>query len=103
MKIKGLLKYAAISTLIFTLSITYPFKANSTTKKMNSSIKYITETNRIKEFQLSNGLKVLLKSNHSIPLITFSIWYKVGSRNEIEGQHGLAHFLEHMMFKGAKK
>ena len=93
--------------LLLILFAIYPLQANSTintnTEKMKLPIKYITEINGIKEYTLSNGLKVLLKSNHSIPLLTFSIWYKVGSRNETEGERGLAHFLEHMMFKGTKK
>ena len=73
------------------------------TNNTNTLIKYVTEKNGIKEYQLSNGLKVLLKPDQSIPLITFSIWYKAGSRNETEGYYGLAHFLEHMMFKGTNK
>ncbi len=75
----------------------------SNENKMKAQIKYITELNGTKEYKLPNGLKVLLKPNHSIPLVTFSVWYKVGSRNEKKGIYGLAHFLEHMMFKGTKK
>lgn len=101
---KSLPEYLAAFILIFILFAVYPLQANSINlKEMKSQIKYITETNGIKEFELPNGLKVLLKSNRSVPLVTFSIWYKVGSRNEIAGQYGLAHFLEHMMFKGTKK
>ena len=105
MKTKNLLKYLTVLVLIFASFVTCSPQATSitNTEKMKSQIKYITEINGIKEFKLSNGLKVLLKSNHSIPLVTFSIWYKAGSRNETEGQYGLAHFLEHMMFKGTKK
>ena len=66
-------------------------------------VRFIKEVNGIREYKLNNGLKVLLKSIYSIPLVTFSVWYKVGSRNEVHGIYGLAHFLEHMMFKGTKK
>jgi zinc protease len=52
---------------------------------------------------LSNGLKVILMENPKAPLITFHIWYRVGSRNEEWGRTGLSHVLEHMMFKGTKK
>jgi zinc protease len=52
---------------------------------------------------LSNGLKVLLLENHKAPLVTFQIWYRVGSRNEEWGRTGLSHLLEHMMFKGTEK
>jgi len=55
------------------------------------------------ETTLSNGLKVILLENPKAPLITFHIWYRVGSRNEEWGKTGLSHMLEHMMFKGTKK
>jgi zinc protease len=48
-------------------------------------------------------LKVILLENHKAPLVTFHIWYRVGSRNEEWGKTGLSHMLEHMMFKGTKK
>jgi zinc protease len=52
---------------------------------------------------LPNGLKVLLMENHKAPVVTFQIWYRVGSRNEAWGKTGLSHMLEHMMFKGTEK
>jgi len=58
---------------------------------------------RVTEKVLPNGLKVLLKEEHKAPVITFQIWYKVGSRNEKLGTTGMSHLLEHMMFKGTKK
>lgn len=54
----------------------------------------------VREFVLDNGLKVLLLEDHKSPAVTFQVWYRVGSRNEEDGKSGLAHFLEHMMFKG---
>jgi zinc protease len=58
---------------------------------------------RVFEKVLPNGLKVLLLENHKAPVITFQVWYRVGSRNEEWGKTGLSHMLEHMMFKGTKK
>jgi len=55
------------------------------------------------ETLLPNGLKVILLENHKAPLITFQVWYRVGSRNEAWGKTGLSHVLEHMMFKGTEK
>jgi len=55
------------------------------------------------ETALPNGLKVILLENHKAPLITFQVWYRVGSRNEAWGKTGLSHVLEHMMFKGTEK
>jgi zinc protease len=58
---------------------------------------------RVFETVLSNGLKVILLENHKVPLVTFQVWYRVGSRNEEWGKTGLSHVLEHMMFKGTGK
>jgi zinc protease len=55
------------------------------------------------ETTLPNGLKVILLENHKAPVITFQVWYRVGSRNEEWGKTGLSHMLEHMMFKGTEK
>jgi len=55
------------------------------------------------ETTLSNGLKVILLENPKAPLVTFQVWYRVGSRNEELGKTGLSHVLEHMMFKGTEK
>src|SRR5512137_2023588 len=55
------------------------------------------------ETVLPNGLKVILLENHKAPLVTFQVWYRVGSRNEAWGKTGLSHMLEHMMFKGSKQ
>jgi zinc protease len=52
---------------------------------------------------LDNGLVVLLKEVHSAPLISWWVFYRVGSRNEHTGQTGISHWVEHMMFKGTKK
>ena len=58
---------------------------------------------QVQEFVLDNGLKVLLLEDHKSPVVTFQVWYRVGSRNEKDGKSGLSHFLEHMMFKGTQK
>ena len=55
------------------------------------------------ETTLTNGLKVILLGNPKAPLVTFQVWYRVGSRNEEWGKTGLSHVLEHMMFKGTEK
>jgi zinc protease len=57
----------------------------------------------VTETVLPNGLKILLKEEHKAPVVTFQVWYRVGSRNEYLGRTGLSHMLEHMMFKGTKK
>jgi zinc protease len=55
---------------------------------------------RVLAATLDNGLRVLLQEDHRSPIVSFQMWYRVGSRNETRGSTGIAHFLEHMMFKG---
>jgi zinc protease len=55
------------------------------------------------EFNLDNGLKVLVKEDHRAPVVISEIWYKVGSSYEPAGVTGVSHVLEHMMFKGTDK
>lgn len=56
----------------------------------------------IKEHRLKNGLRLILSEDHSSPIISFQVWYNVGSRNERPGITGISHLFEHMMFKGSK-
>ena len=57
----------------------------------------------ISHFTLGNGLEVVVIPDHRTPVVTHMVWYKVGSADETPGKSGLAHFLEHLMFKGTKK
>jgi zinc protease len=52
---------------------------------------------------LDNGLRVLLLEDRRSPILTVQVWYRVGSRNERAGATGIAHFLEHLMFKGTHR
>src|SRR5512141_3082514 len=56
----------------------------------------------IEEFQLSNGLRVVLNRDMAIPVVAIAVYYNVGSRNEREGRTGFAHLFEHMMFQGSE-
>ena len=53
-------------------------------------------------FTLDNGMRVVVVSNHRVPVVTHMVWYRVGSADEGPGESGIAHFLEHLMFKGTK-
>ena len=55
------------------------------------------------EYALGNGLKLVVKEDHRSPVVISQIWYKAGSIDELNGATGVAHVLEHMMFKGTKK
>jgi zinc protease len=61
-----------------------------------------TLTDKVKKTVLDNGLTILTKEVHSAPVATVQVWYKIGSRNEAPGVNGIAHQLEHMLFKGTK-
>ena len=54
-------------------------------------------------FTLDNGMKVVVIPDHRAPVVTHMVWYRVGSADEDPGRSGLAHFLEHLMFKGTEK
>ena len=55
------------------------------------------------EFQLSNGLKLIIREDHRSPTVAHMVWYRAGSMDEVNGKTGVAHVLEHMMFKGTDK
>ena len=52
--------------------------------------------------RLANGLTVLVHEDHQVPLAAVSVWYHVGSKNEVRGRTGLAHLFEHVMFEGSE-
>ena len=54
------------------------------------------------QFQLDNGLRVVLSEDHSAPVVAVAVYYDVGSRNEVKGRTGFAHLFEHMMFQGSQ-
>jgi len=57
----------------------------------------------VEELKLDNGLTALIVRNPKLPIFSLQLFYKVGGKNEVPGITGASHFLEHMMFKGAKK
>jgi predicted Zn-dependent peptidase len=54
------------------------------------------------QFQLENGLRVVLSEDHAAPVVAVVVYYDVGSRNEVKGRSGFAHLFEHMMFQGSE-
>jgi zinc protease len=78
-------------------------KVKTGSKKINADVEFVAEQDGVAEYRLKNGLKVLLVENHTAPVITLLVLYKVGSRNEGVGYTGATHFLEHMLFKGTKE
>ena len=60
------------------------------------------EASEISDFTLANGLEVIVIPDRRAPIVTHMLWYKVGSADEPAGKSGIAHFFEHLMFKGTK-
>jgi zinc protease len=58
---------------------------------------------KVAHFTLANGLEVIVIPDHRTPVVTHMVWYRVGAADETPGKTGLAHFLEHLMFKGTEK
>lgn len=59
-------------------------------------------TAQLSQYQLDNGMKVVVKEDHRAPVVVHQVWYRVGSHFEHSGKTGISHMLEHMMFKGTK-
>lgn len=60
-------------------------------------------TSEVQTHTLANGLTILTKEIHHVPLVSQWVWYRVGSRNETSGHTGISHWVEHMQFKGTPK
>lgn len=93
------LKTASVSS---TYAQTNDVKSD-TQPTVNHSIAATSFVDGVREYNLSNGMKVLVKVDKRAPVVVSQVWYKVGSSYEHNGITGLSHMLEHMMFKGTKK
>lgn len=58
---------------------------------------------KVEKFALDNGMEVVVIPNHRVPAVSHMLWFRIGSADEQKGVSGLAHYLEHMMFKGTKQ
>ncbi len=73
---------AALAALVFTILCSAPLEA------------------KVLEHTLANGMKILVKEDRRAPVVASMVWYRAGSMDEVTGTTGVAHVLEHMMFKG---
>ena len=85
-------RFAACSFLALALT----FAVSATDVRAQTTV----TSERPATFTLGNGMQVVVIPDHRTPVVTQMIWYKVGSADETPGKSGLAHFLEHLMFKG---
>lgn len=90
-----LLAIAGLSLLPVAAGAQVPARPDTTAVQQDGAT-----AQRPASFTLANGLQVVVIPDHRTPVVTQMIWYKVGSADETPGKSGLAHFLEHLMFKG---
>lgn len=69
---------------------------------LSGTITAMAQKVKFTEFDLSNGLHVVLHEDHTAPVVVTSVMYHVGSKNEVPGHTGMAHFFEHLLFEGSK-
>jgi len=85
----------------FILALSFSFLLNN--MEISMATQTVTTKQGINKFVLDNGLTVILDQNNSSPVTAINVWVKTGSACELEGEYGLAHVHEHMLFKGTKK
>ncbi|WP_414568155.1 M16 family metallopeptidase [Nostoc sp. CCY 9925] len=95
--------YMLIGFFLSILLSLVPFSGNFTiaaTPTATAPVPALSFTQGVQKTVLDNGLTVLTKEVHTAPVVSVQVWYKVGSRNEVKGENGISHQLEHLMFKG---
>lgn len=95
MKRKILIAVLAVAIAGAILFFVHPFDASRAPHK-----KHASSSGEIVSFHLQNGMEVVLVPNHRIPAISHTLWVKAGAADDPAGKSGLAHYLEHLMFKG---
>ncbi|MBD2727721.1 insulinase family protein [Nostoc sp. FACHB-892] len=95
--------YMIIGFLLSLILSIVSFSGNFTiaaTPTAVAPVSAVSFTQGVQKMVLDNGLTVLTKEVHTAPVVSVQVWYKVGSRNEVKGENGISHQLEHLMFKG---
>src|SRR3974390_1656482 len=93
------MRFNKLITAVFAL---FAFTASAFAQTLPSGVQKVISIEGVTEYAIPNGLHVLLFPDNSKPKITVNVVYMVGSRNEGYGETGMAHLLEHMVFKSAK-
>jgi predicted Zn-dependent peptidase len=103
---------ASLSALAFALSLTTPVTpvlaqgqtATSTAPQAVADLPTLVSQVKIpyEQFELANGLTVLVHEDRKAPVVNVTVWYNVGSKDEPEGKTGFAHLFEHLMFNGSE-
>src|SRR5215208_1653124 len=94
---------AAKALCVFLLLLSFLVAVNGQNGNLPNGFSRVTSVEGITEYRLQNGLRVLLFPDQSKQTITVNITYLVGSKHESYGETGMAHLLEHLVFKGSPK
>lgn len=95
--------FPSLSLIFFILGILI-VSCSQEEKSMDSvNVSESSQNTGITKYQLDNGLTVILEENNASPVVSVNVWVKTGSACEVEGEYGLAHVHEHMLFKGTEK
>lgn len=92
----------SVATLVRAANLPQPLQQQAKVR-LPKGVEFVTSAEGINEYKLDNGMKVLLVPDQSKQTITVNITYLVGSRHEGYGETGMAHLLEHLVFKGTPK
>jgi predicted Zn-dependent peptidase len=105
-------RFAATSLSALALALAAPLTsaradnpaAASTAQQASADLSALVAQVKIpyEEFQLENGLTVLVHEDHKAPIVNVTVWYNVGSKDEPQGKTGFAHLFEHLMFNGSE-
>lgn len=95
-----LIKIVLVNVLLIPLLIITVYTCYKTIFKGSSLMLDTAKEKNVIKYTLSNGLTVLVRPVRSIPKVTIELWYNVGSKDEKLGEKGIAHLIEHMIFKG---
>lgn len=98
----GIVLWSKTPALSQTASGTVLAQTSPVTTQPSTTLPSDALTASVRKTVLDNGLTVLTKEVKTAPVVTVQVWYRVGSRNETPGINGIAHQLEHLMFKGTK-
>ena len=98
-----LLNIARLSLIMFALFSLAGNAVAQTVDSLPKGVTKVTTVEGITEYRLDNGLKVLLFPDQTKQTITVNVTYMVGSRHENYGETGMAHLLEHLVFKGSPR
>ncbi|MGH9800999.1 MAG: M16 family metallopeptidase, partial [Blastocatellia bacterium] len=102
-RIQSLMLRARFGALVFSLLVALGGFQAFAQQPLPAGVERVTSVEGITEYKLKNGLRVLIFPDQSKQTITVNMTYLVGSRHENYGETGMAHLLEHMVFKGSTR